>query len=111
MNGRISVEETPEGRLAAVAKSLELEMLTKFEKTGVGPSTPDYADYRDALRPYVKQELLHVKEKLLERAVAQGRKRSADSLTISMKELGQDLDECRKELAEVQKQIPKEHRL
>src|SRR5262245_58109249 len=58
MNGRIASEKTPEGRLAAVAMSLARRMREAFLKSGQGPGEPDYADYRDALRPFVERELL-----------------------------------------------------
>ena len=97
MNGRIHSEETPEGRLAAVAASLALKMLADFEKTGEGPSAPDYADYRDALRPFVKRELILAR-------IAEARKKHSAELTVRVRELAIELAEC-------ERQIPKEHRL
>lgn len=51
MNGRIYREATPEGRIAAAARSLMLKM-------GPFRNTPDYADFRDALGPYIEREIL-----------------------------------------------------
>ena len=97
MNGRIDLEETPEGRLAAVAVSLAKQMLADFEKTAAGPSSPDYADYRDALRPYVRRELLLAR-------IDEARKKHSVALTARVRELANELAEC-------EKQIPKEKRL
>lgn len=58
LNGRIHSDPTPEGRLAAVCRSLMTQMEARYRKTRVGPSEPDCADFREALRPYVKRELL-----------------------------------------------------
>lgn len=52
MNGRMEGEDTPECRLAAVARSLAIQMEKK--KRG----RPDYKDFCDALRPYVLKELI-----------------------------------------------------
>ena len=52
MNGRLIEEQvTPEARLAVVAHRL---LLKEVER----PLTPDFADFRDALRPYVQKEIL-----------------------------------------------------
>ena len=51
-------EETPEGRIAAVAVSLLRFMEERNRETGVGAKEPDYADFRDAFAPYVKKEIL-----------------------------------------------------
>jgi hypothetical protein len=59
MNGRIrDKESTPAERLAAVARTLMEKIRTEYERTLAGPKEPDYADFREALRPYVQQELL-----------------------------------------------------
>ena len=46
---------TPEERLAAVAHELALHFQDSFSRI------PDYADFRDALRPYLVRELLMVR--------------------------------------------------
>jgi len=61
MNGRIRGDETPEGRLAAVARSLLLHMQDEFRRTGQGPSEPDYADFRDAFRRRLRLELVNAR--------------------------------------------------
>lgn len=55
MNVRIHHEETPEGRLAAVAVSLMYHMETSKQRL------PDYADFREAMRPFIKRELLNAR--------------------------------------------------
>lgn len=84
MNGKIQDDETPEERLAAVARSLVIKMAENYRKTGVGPAEPDKADYRDALRPFLKIELLRAR-------IDEARKTSATALTIRMQELDREL--------------------
>jgi hypothetical protein len=59
MNGRMEAEPTPEGRLAAVCKSLVLRMRRQAERRHRSDysAEPDYADYRDALKPHLEREL------------------------------------------------------
>lgn len=97
MNGRTHEEETPEGRLAAAARSLAIKMEDRFHKTHAGPSEPDYADYREALRPYVRRELLLAR-------IDEARKTASAAITSRVKELALQLMEC-------EMQIPKEDRL
>jgi len=52
MDGRIASEPTPEGRLAAVVLSVFIQMRDHEKKD------PDYADYRDALRPFLHREII-----------------------------------------------------
>jgi hypothetical protein len=87
VNGRIHDEETPEGRIAAVAVSLVLKMQDAHYKTGVGPQSPDYADYRDAFR-------LHMERELLLARIDEARKTAATALTARMKELSDRFVEC-----------------
>lgn len=84
MNGRIVEEGTPEGRLAAVARSLALKMQDAYRKSGVGPQFPDYADYRDAFAIHVKRELLLAR-------VDEARTEAAKVITDRMKELAEEL--------------------
>lgn len=84
MNGRIYQDGTPEGRLAAVARSLALRMAEQKKE-------PDYADYRDTLRPFVKRELILAR-------IEEARKSAGEMLTARVAELA-------KELAEVNNQI------
>lgn len=86
MNGRIEYEATPEGRLAAVAK---ITLLRAAE----AKRQPDYADFRDALRPFVERELILAR-------IEEARKAAGIRLTDRVKELA-------KELAEVNARIPK----
>lgn len=52
MNGpRIHGEETPEGRLAAVAVTLAKRLREELGRV------PDYADFRDEFRIYIRHEL------------------------------------------------------
>ncbi len=73
MNGRVTGGETPEERLAAVAKSLVEQM----EKTG---RAPDYADFREAFRPFVRAELLRAR-------IDEARKSCGRGLTGRIQEL------------------------
>jgi hypothetical protein len=81
MNGRRQDEDTAAGRLAAVARSLAIKM----ERTGKYP--PDYADFRAALEPYLRRELLLAR-------IDEARKTAATALTTRMKELAVELFEC-----------------
>jgi hypothetical protein len=88
MNGRTTnYEDTPEGRIASVARSLAMKMEAHFEKTGEGPRDPDYADYRRAIAPYLRRELLLAR-------IDEARKTAATALTTRMKELAGELFEC-----------------
>lgn len=90
MNGRIDSEATPEGRLAAVARSLALR-LAKDKRE------PDYADYRDALRPFVQRELILAR-------IEEARKAHGVRLTNRIQELTM-------ELAVVNAMIPERFRI
>jgi hypothetical protein len=57
-----------------------------------GGKEPDYADYRDAMRPYVKRELLLAQ-------IAEARHLSADALTSRVAQLALELAEVNKEIA------------
>ena len=94
LNGRLEHEETPVGRIAAVARSLAMKMEAHFEKTGQGPRDPDYADYRRALAPYLRRELLLAR-------IDEARKTAATALTERMKELAKELFECDVTIAKV----------
>jgi hypothetical protein len=91
MNGRIQDEETPEGRLAAVAHSLAIQMQKCFAEKCFGPSQPDFADYREALRPFVKRELIMVR-------IDEARKVSGRVLTERIRELAAELMEVNRTL-------------
>jgi hypothetical protein len=95
MNGRVHLEETPEGRLAAVARALAFEIEERYAQTGSGPAEPDYADYREALRPYILRELLLAR-------IDEARKSISLHLTGRVRELAA-------ELAEIESGIPNEH--
>ena len=51
-NVRYKLARTPEARLAVIARDLVECMADPV------PFTPDYADFADELRPYVRRELL-----------------------------------------------------
>lgn len=94
MNGRIKLEQTREGRLAAVVASLNEQTQERKRNTGVGPDLPDLADYRDKLRPWVKREELMIK---LETA-RQLRKLSSDALEEWMRSLTAEMHELNSRL-------------
>ena len=74
MNGRVHLDDTPEGRIAAVARSLCIQMQKKLKRE------PDYADFRDVLRPFLQRELLNAR-------IDEARKTSGAVLTARVKEL------------------------
>jgi hypothetical protein len=80
VNGRINADATAEGRLAAVAKSLCYQMQQKLKRD------PDYADFRDVLRPFVLRELLMAR-------VDEARKLHGAQLTVRIAELSRELAE------------------
>jgi hypothetical protein len=85
VNGRKKAEETPEGRIAAVAESLRREFEKAYRERGNdGPTEPDYADFREALRPYIHREMVVF-------AIKRVRKSSAKALTDIVKELAEEL--------------------
>lgn len=84
MNGRIEHEDTPEGRIAAVAKSLCIQMADKRRDQHRALTEPDYADFRDTLRPFIQRELLNAR-------VDEARKTSARTLTDRIRELTAEL--------------------
>lgn len=84
MNGRVHDDDTPEGRIAAVCKSLMLQMSDRHIKTRSGPSSPDYADLKEVLRPFVQRELLNAR-------IDEARKTSGMILTARVKELAAQL--------------------
>jgi hypothetical protein len=95
MNGRFMHEETPEGRLAAIAVWITTEFSDRYAKTGKGPEKPDVADLREAMRPYVHRELLKARIDEFERlGELRGKRRSA----------------LIQELYEWEMKIPSEHR-
>jgi hypothetical protein len=79
MNGRVHHEDTPEGRIAAVAKSLCIQMDKKLKRE------PDYADFRDVLRPFIKKEILNAR-------IEEARMLSGRVLTARVKELAAELE-------------------
>ena len=85
-NGRITTEASPEGRLAAVARTLAMKM--KDGQRG----DPDYADFRDALRPYVQREILLAR-------ITEARHVASDCLTARVKQLAAELLEVNELIA------------
>lgn len=57
MNGRIHLEETPEARIAAAARTC-FERFSRCQNCGNTPMVCDYADLREFLQPYILKELL-----------------------------------------------------
>lgn len=57
MNGRIHNELTPESRIAAAIKTLQLKFYARFKHRNPEYRIPDYADYRDHLKPFIDREL------------------------------------------------------
>jgi hypothetical protein len=92
MLGRVHGDETPEGRLAAVARSLAVEMANQQHQTGCGPSEPDYADYRDALRPFIRRELLLAR-------IDEARRVAGLGLTARMEQLATELADAEANIA------------
>jgi hypothetical protein len=86
MNGRIHNEGTPEGRLAAVAQSLRIQIQERYRVAGCGPVEPDYADFAKAFRPYIQRELLMAR-------IDEARSISNKQLTVRMEELTVQLEE------------------
>lgn len=84
MNGRIHSDDTPEARLAAVAKSLCTQMAERHSKTHAGPKEPDYADFREAFRPFILRELINAR-------IDEARKVSGRVLTQRIRELAEEL--------------------
>ena len=78
MDGRIAGEPTPEGRLAAVAFSVMVQMRDHEKKDA------DYADYRDCMRPFVRRELILVQLDEL-------RTSNAPNMTLRVAELAKEL--------------------
>ncbi len=96
MNGRFLHEETPEGRLAAVAVALAAAFEDRHHRYRNGPTKPDVADLRDALRPYVIRELLKARIEEAEINVETRASRTAQLI---------------KALYECEAKLPKDHRL
>jgi len=59
-------------------------MYDRHHKTKVGPSEPDFADFREALRPYVQRELLVAR-------IEEARRSAGVLLTARMRELADEL--------------------
>lgn len=84
MNVRIFDEETPEARLAAVARTLMDLVLANHLSTGRGPRQPDYADFREAFRPFLEREVLVAR-------IDEARRVHGEKLTARVAELGLEL--------------------
>lgn len=85
-NLRMSFSEAkPEERIAAVCRSVH-------ERFHPNAMTPDYADYRDALRPFIQREILLAQ-------IEEARSLSSNVLTERIQVLA-------RRLAEVERQIP-----
>jgi len=95
MNGRFAHEETPEGRLAAIAVMVAAKVSDEYARTGIGPQVPDVADLREALRPFVLRELIRARLDEAERVSGARAERRADLV---------------RQLYVIEAQIPKELR-
>jgi hypothetical protein len=85
MNGRATDEDTtPEARIAAVARALQL----KFDPDS---KVPDFADYRDAIRVFIRKELVLAR-------IDEARKCGGLMLTGRIAELGFELADWEKEI-------------
>jgi hypothetical protein len=85
MNGRATDQDTsPEARIAAVARALQL----KFDPDS---KVPDFADYRDAIRVFVRKELILAR-------IDEARKCGGLMVQGRVAELGITLAECEKEI-------------
>lgn len=84
MNLRINFDQTPEGRIAAVARSLCVQMAEKRKATGIGPSEPDYADFRDVLKPFIEREMINAR-------IDEARKTGGLLLTLRVRQLADEL--------------------
>jgi hypothetical protein len=89
MNGRSRHAKTGEERLASVARSLTMKMQQGLRDPEKLKNVPDYADFCDAFRPYVRREQIIA-------CIAWAKKHSADVLTRDIQELAAELMECEK---------------
>jgi hypothetical protein len=78
VNGRINELATPEERIAAVAQSLCVQMRDKEKRE------PDYADFRDVLRPFIQKEILIAR-------IAEARTTAGIQLTERMRALANEI--------------------
>jgi hypothetical protein len=77
MDPRILTESSAAARLAAVARSLVSRMARcSMCRRDVPPSTPDYADFRQELAPWIELEL--VKARLAEAKISGNADRIAE---------------------------------
>jgi hypothetical protein len=94
MNGQILKEDTIEGRLAMVAKSVRRIVEARYRKSGgqhEGSPIPGYFDYREAFRPFLREWEIWIR-------IDQARKTSSRALTEVVKELADQLPELEKEI-------------
>jgi Mg-chelatase subunit ChlI len=82
-------EAKPEERIAAVCRAVH----EKFHPTAMAP---DYADYRDALRPFIRREIILAK-------IEEARSCSSAVLTDRIADLA-------RQLADVEREIPSAQR-
>jgi hypothetical protein len=100
VNGRILQEETPEGRLAAVVKTLFLEMRRKFANRLPEYREPDYADIRDTIKPFLDREICAARLKEAEW------NRTLDFREVRIRELTQELLKLTERLPEIPRPDP-----
>lgn len=86
MNGRVVREPSPEGRLAAVARTLTIRLRERGKE-------PDYADYRDAFRPFIRRELILAR-------IEEARHDMGQALTARARELAAELIAVEREIEE-----------
>jgi hypothetical protein len=93
MPTRLKHDGTPEGRVAAACNKLMRMMAEKHRRTESGPTAPDYADFRDFLRPYLRRECLLAR-------IEQSRKNGSQVLTAEIRDLAAQLAACEQQIDE-----------
>lgn len=88
MNERVLNGKTPEDRMAAVARTLVMNMQQALGRT------PDYADFRDTLRPFIRRELIRAR-------VDEARTSGSHAVTSRVRELTMALMNIEVECADV----------
>lgn len=85
MNGRIHEGKTAAERLAAVARSIAVEIHSKFGRVA------DYADFQHEMEPFVEREMILVR-------IEEARHTGATGITQRIRELDKQLKKCERTL-------------
>jgi len=91
MNGPSRHAKNGEERLASVARSLTMKMQKGLRDPEKLKNVPDFADFRDAFKPYIRREQILA-------CIAWSRKHAAEVLTASIQELALQLMKCEEDL-------------